>query len=342
MNSTGSSTGTWTAYQTTLPAAYSRSMTYVPATGRVEIIGGKTTLQYADIDFGHSAGAYYQITNKLTGQVIGTHNNVTDANIGNGNAADVDLENAGSASNPDTQYWHVLAKSSGVTLLNESGGRAAEIWGGSATAGASIGQWVDNQSTGLWNMIHLADGNYQFQSTGNTSLYLTGASTGASLTLQTARSDGSQEWSLGTATSAGIAGGARSLTNVNTSSCLDDYQWNTANGANTDLWTCTGAIVQQFNVTSVGSGQYTLKNVNSNSCLDDYQSGNTNGTKADLWACSGSANQNWSFVPIGANTYEVVNQSSGLCLDDPNSSKTNGVFVDLWTCNGGTNQQWHF
>lgn len=344
VNASGSGTGSWTEYQTTLPAAYSRNLTYDATTGRVVILAnqGTSTIINADIDFGHSTGTYYQIVNKLTGQVIGTHNNTTDANIGNGNSPDVDLENAGSAANPDTQYWHLVTKPGGVTLLNEAGGRAAEIWGGNATAGAGIGQWVDNTSTGLWNMVKLADGNYQFQSTGNTGLYLTGASSGAGLTLQTARSDGSQEWQLVAANAAGIAGSGRTLTNVNTATCLDDYKWNTANGADVDLWPCNGLAVQQFTVTSTGDGQYTLTNANSGSCLDDYQFGTANGSKADLWSCTGAANQNWSFVPIAGGNYEIINQSSGLCLDDPQWNKTSGVLADLWTCNEGANQQWHF
>lgn len=274
--------------------------------------------------------------------MIGTHNNTTDANIGYGNAADVALETAGSASNPDTEYWHVVTKSSGVTLLNESGGRAAEIWGGTASAGASIGQWVDNATTGLWNMIQLSDGDYEFQSTSNTSLYLTGASTGATLTLQTATTTGSQEWQLVAADGGTIAGSARTLTNVNTATCLDDYNANKANGASADLWPCSGGTVQQYTVTSVGDGQYTLKNANSGTCLDDYQSSTANGATVDFWTCNGGTNQNWSFVPIGGSNYEIVNESSGLCLDDPYFTKTSGVLTDLWTCNGGTNQRWHF
>lgn len=191
-------------------------------------------------------------------------------------------------------------------------------------------------------MVQLSDGNVQFRSTGNTSLYLTGASAGADLTLQTATSNGSQEWQLQAVSGGTVAGTARGLTNVNTGTCLDDFQGNTANGASVDLWSCTGSTLQQFTVTGVGNGQYTLKNVNSGTCLDDYQSGTANGTAADLWACNGGANQNWSFIPVNGGNYEIVNQATGLCLDDPQFTRTNGVLVDLWTCNGGTNQQWHF
>ena len=199
VNASGSTAGTWTEYQTTVPAGYSRNLTFDARTGQVVIVGnqGTSTIIYADVDLGHSAGKYYQIINKLTGQVIGTHNNTTDANLGNGNAPDVELESVASAANPDTQLWHVVTKADGnVTLLNKSGGRAAEIWTGNATAGQQIGQWVDNTAAGLWKVITLADGNVEFQSTGNPSLYLTGATTDAHLTLQAATADGSQEWQL--------------------------------------------------------------------------------------------------------------------------------------------------
>jgi hypothetical protein len=84
----------------------------------------------------------------------------------------------------------------GTTLLNESGGRAAAIWTGNATAGQRIGQWVDNSPTGSWNLIRTADGYYRLQAARNTGLYLTGESPGSPLTLRSSVADGSQEWRL--------------------------------------------------------------------------------------------------------------------------------------------------
>jgi hypothetical protein len=83
-----------------------------------------------------------------------------------------------------------------VTLLNKSGGRAASIWTGSATAGRRIGQWVDDSATGTWNVVPSANGHVKLQSVGNKDLYLTGASADAPLTLQNATTDGSQDWKL--------------------------------------------------------------------------------------------------------------------------------------------------
>ncbi|WP_329550047.1 RICIN domain-containing protein [Streptomyces sp. NBC_01356] len=199
VNESGRSDGAWKEYQTTSRAGYSRNLQYVEGTGRIAILNnqGTSTIAYAEVDLGHSDGAYYQLVNRKTDQVIGTGNRTNDANNGNGDVPDVVLEEPGSAANPDTQYWHVVTEpNGGVTLLNKSGGRAAAIWTGNATAGQRIGQWVDNSTTGSWNLTRTTDGFYKLQSVKNTNLYLTGASDGAALTLQNAATDGSQEWEL--------------------------------------------------------------------------------------------------------------------------------------------------
>ncbi|MCZ1003593.1 RICIN domain-containing protein [Streptomyces mirabilis] len=199
VNESGRSDGVWKEYQTTSKAGYSRSLQYVDGTGRIAILNnqGTSTIAYAEVDLGRSGGAYYQLVNRRTGQVIGTGNKTNDANIGNADVPDVVLEAPGSAANPDTQYWHVVTEpNGGVTLLNKSGGRAAAVWTGNATAGQRIGQWVDNSATGSWNLVKTTDGFYRLQSVRNTNLYLTGPSDGAPLTLQNALTDGSQDWEL--------------------------------------------------------------------------------------------------------------------------------------------------
>lgn len=204
VNRTGASDGTWTEYQTMVGAGYSRTLQYVEGTGRIAILqgtwGGPTStaiIRYGEVDLGHSEGRYFQLVNRKTGQVIGTGGNSTDANIGNRDIPDVVLEAPGATTDPATQYWHVVTKSDGAkTLLNKSGGRSAAIWTGRATAGQKIGQWVDYTEAGTWNLVPTGDGYHRLQAAANTSLYLTGATPGAQLTLQTAASDGSQDWAI--------------------------------------------------------------------------------------------------------------------------------------------------
>ncbi|MFJ4783880.1 RICIN domain-containing protein [Streptomyces sp. NPDC088794] len=199
VNKSGRSDGVWKEYQTTSRAGYSRDLQYVAGTGRIAILNnqGTSTIAFAEVDLGRSKGAYHRLVNQKTGQVIGTGSKTNDANIGNADVPDVVLEDRGSASDPDTQYWHVVTEpNGGVSLLNRSGGRAAAIWTGNATVGQRIGQWVDNSATGSWNLVATGHGFYKLQSVKNTGLYLTGASEDAPLTLQNATTDGSQEWRL--------------------------------------------------------------------------------------------------------------------------------------------------
>ena len=199
VNESGRSDGPWTEYQTNMGPGYSRNLQYVAGTGRVVILRNQGTSQiaYGEVDLGRSDGTYYRLVNKKTGQSIGTGGKTNDANLGNGDVPDVVLEAAGSAANKDTQYWHVVTKADGaLTLLNKSGGRAAAIWTGNATVGQRIGQWVDDIPGGSWTPVKTDGGYYKFQAVRNTDVYLTGATDGAAVTLQSAANDGSQEWQL--------------------------------------------------------------------------------------------------------------------------------------------------
>jgi len=90
----------------------------------------------------------------------------------------------------------VITKPGGaVTLLNESGGRAAAIWTGNPTTGQRIGQWVDDQAGGSWNLIKIDNGYWRFQAAKNPDVYLTGEAD-APLTLQNQATGGSQDWKL--------------------------------------------------------------------------------------------------------------------------------------------------
>lgn len=136
VNPTGSSTGAWTRQLTTVGPKYSRNLTYVPATGRVEIVGGHTTLEYADVDFGRSTGAYFKLVNRKSGKALG----VLGGNLLDGTNAVQWTDNGGF-----DQQWHVTDVGGGYrTLLNRNNGRALGIWEAGQADGARAVQWVEN------------------------------------------------------------------------------------------------------------------------------------------------------------------------------------------------------
>ncbi|MDR6611920.1 RICIN domain-containing protein [Leifsonia sp. 1010] len=206
VNASGSSTGTWKEYRTPVAAGYSRALQYVQGTGRLEILqatwgnGSIGPVHYGQVDLGYSAGAYYTIVNRATGQVLSTDANKTQDADFTGDAPDI-ISWTNAPSN-DTQRWHVVTKGSSVTFLNKAGGRSIGIWTGSATAGQRVAQWVDDGATDkLWNLVSTGDGYVRIQSVRNPALYLTGAAwSGTTVANAVPAGDHSQEWQLVQAT----------------------------------------------------------------------------------------------------------------------------------------------
>ncbi|MFG3340835.1 RICIN domain-containing protein [Glycomyces sp. NPDC048151] len=343
VNETGSSTGAWTEHQTNIGAGYSRTLQYVEGTGRVVILqgtwGGPTSaavIRFGEVDLGDSDGDYYRLVNRRNGQVLGTGGNTNDANFGNGDVPDVVLEDAGATPVPDTQFWHLQTKGGqSVTLLNKSGGRAAGIWTGNATAGQRIGQWVDNTATGTWNLVATSGGYYRLQSTANTSLYLTGGADGAAATLQPLNADGSQEWLLSEAAPTG----AVTLAARHSGKCVDVLNASTANGAETVQYACNGGANQEWSFQSLGNGYYRIAVGHSGKCLDVTGASTADAARVVQWTCGNGLNQQWEVRDSGSGYVRLVARHSGKCLDVPSSATADGTRLQQYACNGGQNQQ---
>jgi hypothetical protein len=190
-NAGGSSTGAWTQQHTTMSSAYSRSLTYIPGTGRVEIVGGTTTISYADIDFGNSTGAYYKLVNVNSGKDLG----VLGADLLDGQNA-VQWTDNGSAD----QLWHLTALGNGYdTLLDKNSGRALGIWQAGTASGANAVQWVQNGGTDQqWQVVAVGSNYKLVDRNSGLALSVSGASTsdGAQIVQQTYTGASSQLWTL--------------------------------------------------------------------------------------------------------------------------------------------------
>ncbi|MEV8543568.1 RICIN domain-containing protein [Streptomyces sp. NPDC051572] len=190
-NAGGSSTGAWTQQHTTMASSYSRSLTYIPNTGRVEIVGGTTTISYADIDFGNSTGAYYKLVNVNSGKALG----VLGADLLDGQNV-VQWTDNGSAD----QLWHVTDVGSGYsTLLDKNSGRALGILAASTSSGASAVQWVQNSGNDQqWQVVAVGSNYKLVNRNSGLALSVSGAATtdGAQIVQQAYTGASSQLWSL--------------------------------------------------------------------------------------------------------------------------------------------------
>ena len=190
-NASGSSTGAWTQQHTTMASAYSRSLTYIPNTGRVEIVGGTTTISYADIDFGNSAGPYYKLVNVNSGKDLG----VLGADL-------LDGQNVvqWTANSSADQLWHVTALGNGYdTLLDKNSGRALGIWQAGTASGANAVQWVQNGGNDQqWQLVAVGSNYELVNRNSGLALSVSGGSTsdGAQIVQQPYTGAASQQWSL--------------------------------------------------------------------------------------------------------------------------------------------------
>lgn len=111
-----------------------------------------------------------------------------------------------------------------------------------------------------------------------------------------------------------------------------DVDTNTAvNGRLVQLWTCSGALGQQWTMMADG----TIRSFGK--CLDIVGNGTANLTKVQLWDCGPAGGQRWSPQANGS----LLNPQSGRCLDSPGGATADGTDLQIYDCNGLDSQRWN-
>ncbi|GAA4906148.1 hypothetical protein GCM10025789_26920 [Tessaracoccus lubricantis] len=175
----------WKNYNTPVAPGYSRNLQYVRDTGQLLIIqaswtapGTASPIRFGHVDIGHSAGAYYTLQNRKTGEVLSTaQDNTQDFQFyPRYNAYQPDIITWSNNPDNDTQRWHVLPRSNGTfSFINKAGGRAVSLNGGTASQGNKLVQWVHKDgSDQQWNLIPTDDGYFKVQTSANSDLYASG------------------------------------------------------------------------------------------------------------------------------------------------------------------------
>lgn len=131
------------------------------------------------------------------------------------------------------------------------------------------------------------------------------------------------------------------IRNQNSNLCLDDYNFNTADGAEVRQWTCTGGTNQQWEIRPAADGWSTIVNRYSGKCLDNFNFGTANGAEVRQWTCNGNHAQMWRVIDAGSGYSWIMNRHfNHMCLDDYNWVTTPGAEVRQWECNTMPTQRW--
>jgi hypothetical protein len=338
VNESGRSDGAWKALQTTLPGGYSRNLQYLEGTGRLLILqaawaGGSTgPVRYAEVDLGRSTTPSYTLVNRATGQALSPQAGKTQDAAFTGNAPDLITRDRDSSDRQ--QRWHLEAKGSATTLLNDAGGRAMAIWTGQASSGQKLAQWVDDDAADKrWTITTGSDGWSRIRSVADPGLYVTGATAGGAVDLRSsltssssASADDAQEWQL--VQTAPVTGQAASFTGAASGRCLDVP--NGAQGAQVQIYDCVGNANQR--ITPTAAGELRVAGL----CLAADADRTAVGTRVIAWTCNGASSQRWAQRVDGS----IVNRSSGLVLDVTARGTANGSLVQLWSPTAAPNQSW--
>jgi len=135
-----------------------------------------------------------------------------------------------------------------------------------------------------------------------------------------------------------VAGQAYELINVHAGKCMDVTGVSTANGANIQLYGCSGGSNQHFTFEAVGNA-FMVRNVNSDKCLDIESASTSNGANLQQYTCYGGSNQLFDVVDVdGAGVVRLVASHSGQAVDGWEWATADGTNLVQWAVTGGANQ----
>ncbi|MBC2901502.1 family 43 glycosylhydrolase [Streptomyces cupreus] len=130
------------------------------------------------------------------------------------------------------------------------------------------------------------------------------------------------------------------LTNRNSGKCLDVAGGSTADGANVQQWTCSGATNQRWRLEDLGDDTHRLVSVATGKVLDTADCSSADGTDLRQWSWLNNTCQRFRFVTTTDGYVRIVNQATGKVADVANCGTADGTDVRQWTWLNNNCQQW--
>jgi hypothetical protein len=136
------------------------------------------------------------------------------------------------------------------------------------------------------------------------------------------------------------------LVNRNSGKVLEVAGGSTADGANVQQGSYSGATYQQWDVTPVNSrvggdfSYFAITSVATGKVLDDFNWSLDNGANIAMYGNGFAANQQRYLEYVGDGWFNIRSRHSSHCLDVWNASTADGANVVQWEPNGASNQQW--
>lgn len=265
--------------------------------------------------------------------------------------------NTWSANNTVAQRYRVVAQRNSnnaytgyFSLTNIKSGKAFDVQGGAAVAGAGVHQYNQNNSNAqLFKLKASNETGYCYITSKINEKYtieVQGGSTqnGARIQLGVLNNSSSQKFRFDVVKPLStLKDGIYTLTSANSGCNLDAAGSETTWGTNIYQAAPSHLNSQRFSITyDVNTGYYKILSAYSKRALDAPNSSTIRGANIQLGNDEYSLAQRWRpvLVPGTLNTYVFYNVYSNLVLDVSGGSMLSGGNVNLWSYNGSPAQQW--
>ncbi|MGE5451887.1 MAG: RICIN domain-containing protein [Acidobacteriota bacterium] len=245
------------------------------------------------------------------------------------------------------QQWDVVATDSGYyKVINVNSGKAIDLRNGSGSDGAAIQQYTWTGSSNQQFLFQSNGDGYVLRSrTSGKCVDQQNSSSADGGVLQQMGCNGglNQTYVLTPTSSANItvASGRYTVTNLNSSKCLDVPNSSTSDSVQLQQYTCNGTAAQQYDFVYVGNSLYEVVNANSGKCVDVRGGSTANGTAVQQYTCNHSSSQRFYATGVGDGTFWLKAAVNGASpVEIAAASTADSAKAQIWSNTGGANQKW--
>jgi hypothetical protein len=230
-----------------------------------------------------------------------------------------------------------------VEIKNVNSGKCLDVSGSLTAPGSNVAQYScsagKNQTWFLVNISGTTDYEIRAGHVGSRNLDVAGGGSANNANVQIYDSGSVQRWGF-----VKQADGSYEIVAKASEKCLDVINASTADVANVQQFTCSGAANQRWTITPRAT-PLSLIAKHSQRCID--VAGGSTATNANIqqYDCFGASNQRWYIQGAGVGAdgvqyWSLVSLNSGKCMDVADASAANNANIQQYPCTGTDNQKW--
>jgi hypothetical protein len=129
------------------------------------------------------------------------------------------------------------------------------------------------------------------------------------------------------------------ISNPQSSLCLDLNPTQTGDGTNVQLGACSN-FSASWDIVDLNDGSFALMNRSTRRALDVAGGGTNDGTNVQSVGWNTSPAQRWRFRQVANGVFQISGVGSGKCIDITGNATNVGANAQTWGCHGRANQQW--